>query len=136
MHSALPMAVARRRCPQAVIVPRDRESYRAASTQVMAPLPVFLDDPVARTLALWLSDGQPIQGMPEPIQVLGGDILFGWLPVSTLLVAAVAAVAVLLTTRMVWGRWIYSVGGSPEAARRMGIPVGGVLISAWSVVSA
>jgi ribose transport system permease protein len=86
---------------------------------------------IARGLALWLSDGQPIQGMPEPIQVLGGDILFGWLPVSTLLVAAVAAVAVLLTTRLVWGRWIYSVGGNPEAARRVGIPVGGVLISVY-----
>jgi ribose transport system permease protein len=86
---------------------------------------------IARGLALWLSDGQPIQGMPEPIQVLGGDILFGWLPVSTILVAAVAAVAVLLTTRMVWGRWIYAVGGNPEAARRVGIPVGGVLISVY-----
>ena len=86
---------------------------------------------IARGLALWLSDGQPIQGMPEPIQVLGGDILFGWLPVSTLLVAAVAALAVLLTTRLVWGRWIYSVGGNPEAARRVGIPVGGVLISVY-----
>ena len=25
---------------------------------------------------------------------------------------------------MVWGRWIYAVGGNPEAARRTGIPVG------------
>ena len=86
---------------------------------------------IARGMALWLSDGQPIQGMPEPIQVLGGDVLFGWLPVSTLLVAAIAGLAVLLTTRMVWGRWIYSVGGNPEAARRVGVPVGGVLISVY-----
>jgi ribose transport system permease protein len=86
---------------------------------------------VARGVALWLSDGQPIQGMPEPIQVLGGDILFGWLPVSTILVAIVAALGVLLTTRLVWGRWIYAVGGSPEGARRVGIPVGGVLISVY-----
>jgi DNA polymerase-4 len=35
VHSALPMVVARRRCPQAVIVPRDMESYRAASAKVM-----------------------------------------------------------------------------------------------------
>jgi ribose transport system permease protein len=86
---------------------------------------------VARGVALWLSDGQPIQGMPEPIQVLGGDILFGWLPVSTILVAMVAALGVLLTTRLVWGRWIYAVGGSPEGARRVGIPVGGVLVSVY-----
>jgi ribose transport system permease protein len=86
---------------------------------------------IARGLALWLSDGQPIQGMPDPIRVLGGEILFGWLPVSTLLVAAIAGAALLLTTRMVWGRRIYAVGGSPEAALRMGLPVGATLVSVY-----
>ena len=43
VHSALPMVVARRRCPQAVIVPRDMESYRAASKQVMAIFGEFSD---------------------------------------------------------------------------------------------
>lgn len=86
---------------------------------------------IARGLALVLSDGQPIQGMPESVTALGGDDLFGWLPVSTLLVAAIAAGALLLTVRMVWGRWIYAVGGNPEAARRIGIPVGGTLISVY-----
>lgn len=86
---------------------------------------------IARGLALVLSDGQPIQGMPAPIQALGGDTLFGWLPVSTILVAAIAGLVVMLTTRMVWGRWIYSVGGNPEAARRTGIPLGAVLISVY-----
>ena len=32
---------------------------------------------------------------------------------------------------MVWGRWIYAVGGNPEAARRTGIPCGGVVISVY-----
>ncbi|MEZ5154976.1 MAG: DNA polymerase IV [Solirubrobacterales bacterium] len=36
VHSALPMAVARRRCPQAVVIPRDMERYREASQKVMA----------------------------------------------------------------------------------------------------
>ncbi len=36
VHSALPMAVARRRCPQAVVLPRNMERYREASQQVMA----------------------------------------------------------------------------------------------------
>ena len=37
----------------------------------------------------------------------------------------------LLTTRLVWGRWIYAVGGNPEAARRAGIPVNAVLVSVY-----
>ena len=35
VHSALPMVVARRRCPQMVTIPRDMERYREASTVVM-----------------------------------------------------------------------------------------------------
>jgi ribose transport system permease protein len=86
---------------------------------------------IARGLALWLSDGRPIQGMPAPIEALGSETLFGWLPVSTILIGVIALLVVLLTTRMVWGRWIYAVGGNPDAARRTGIPVGAVLISVY-----
>ena len=85
---------------------------------------------VARGLALWLSGGQPRRGMPPIIQTVGGGSI-GWLPYSTLLVAGLALVATVLTTRLVWGRWIYAVGGNPEAARRAAVPVNGVLISVY-----
>ncbi|WP_223167805.1 ABC transporter permease [Nonomuraea sp. SYSU D8015] len=84
----------------------------------------------ARGLALWLSGGQPQQGMPEIVQAMGGGSA-GWLPYSAFLVAAVALAVVLLTTRMVWGRWIYAVGGNPEGARRAAIPVDRVVISVY-----
>jgi len=32
---------------------------------------------------------------------------------------------------MVWGRWIYAVGGNPDAARRAGIPHRAVLVSVY-----
>ena len=35
VHSALPLAIAHRRCPQAVLVPRDMALYRRASGKVM-----------------------------------------------------------------------------------------------------
>ena len=85
---------------------------------------------VAHGLALWLSGGQPHRGMPGVIQRVGGESI-GWLPYSTLLVAAIALIALLLTTRLVWGRWIYAVGGSPDAARRAAIPVNRVLVSVY-----
>ena len=44
---------------------------------------------------------------------------------------AVAAVMVLVTRALVWGRWIYAVGGNPEAAVRNGIPVQSVLVSVY-----
>jgi ribose transport system permease protein len=85
---------------------------------------------IARGLALWLSGGQPLQGMPEVVQKIGGSSL-GWFPYSGFLVAGLALLGLLLTTRLVWGRWIYTVGGNPEAARRSAVPVKGVLISVY-----
>lgn len=86
---------------------------------------------LVRGVALWLSDGRPIQGMPQIVQTIGGASLFGWVPVSTIVVVATAVLVWLLTTRMVWGRWIYAVGGNPEAARRTAIPTSSVLISVY-----
>ena len=45
---------------------------------------------IARGLALWLSDGRPIQGMPDFVKVVGGDSVLGWLPISSFIVARVA----------------------------------------------
>ena len=43
VHSALPLATARRRCPQAIMIPRDLELYRRASRKVMEGLSEFSD---------------------------------------------------------------------------------------------
>jgi ribose transport system permease protein len=85
---------------------------------------------VARGLALWLSGGQPKRGMPGVVQTIGGGSI-GWLPYSTFLVAGLALAATVLLARLVWGRWIYAVGGNPDGARRAAIPVKGVLISVY-----
>lgn len=87
---------------------------------------------IARGLALWLSGGQPIQGMPDIVNVLGGSSI-GWLPLSAFVVVALAVAIAVLLSRVVWGRWIYATGGNPEGARRTGIPVNGVLISVYAL---
>jgi nucleotidyltransferase/DNA polymerase involved in DNA repair len=43
VHSALPLAIAHRRCPQAVLLRRDIELYRRASAKVMGVLGQFSD---------------------------------------------------------------------------------------------
>jgi ribose transport system permease protein len=68
--------------------------------------------------------------MPETVQQLGGGAI-GWLPYSALLVAGLALLTLLLTKAMVWGRWIFAVGGNPDAARRAAVPVNGVLTSVY-----
>jgi ribose transport system permease protein len=85
---------------------------------------------IARGLALWLAGGQPIQGMPEIVQDLGGGSI-GWFPISAFLVGGLALLTLLLTTRLVWGRWVYAVGGNPDGAVRAAIPAKQVVISVY-----
>jgi ribose transport system permease protein len=85
---------------------------------------------VARGLALLLSDGRPKFGMPDSVVYIGGKSI-DWFPHSGFVVAALAVLAALLLGKLVWGRWIYGVGGNPEAARRTGIPREGVLVSVY-----
>jgi ribose transport system permease protein len=95
----------------------------------------------ASGLALYLSESRTIRGAPPVVAEIGagriaaipggGDI--GWFPTATLVVLAVAGVLTLVLRGLVWGRWIYAVGGNPEAAVRNGIPVPAVLVSVYVV---
>jgi ribose transport system permease protein len=85
---------------------------------------------VVSGIALWAAQGQPISGMPHAVQVVGGGTV-GWLPYSTFVVLGLALAGLVLTSAMVWGRWLYAVGGNPDAARRTGVPVRKVLISVY-----
>jgi ribose transport system permease protein len=95
----------------------------------------------ASGLALYLSDSRTIQGAPPIVNAIGagriawipGGDHVGWFPIAALVVVAVAALVTFVTRRLVWGRWIYCVGGNPEAAVRTGIPVPSVLISVYAV---
>ncbi|MBU4531982.1 MAG: ABC transporter permease [Hoeflea sp.] len=87
---------------------------------------------IAKGTALELSDGRAIQGMPDFVRAIGGGSIYG-IPGSLFVVAGVALLFAVMAKTMVWGRWIYAVGGKPEAAVQMGIPVKRVLISAYVI---
>jgi ribose transport system permease protein len=85
---------------------------------------------IVRGIALWVSDGTLVPNMPPLVQTLGGGTI-GWLPYSIFVVAGLALCALVLTTWLVWGRWLYAVGGNPEAARRSSIPTRRVLVTVY-----
>jgi ribose transport system permease protein len=88
---------------------------------------------ICRGLALELSIGHTtMRGMPEAITVIGGGADFG-VPNSFFVVVGVVLLALVMMKVLVWGRWIYAVGGAPDAARQMGIPVRAVLISTYVI---
>jgi ribose transport system permease protein len=86
---------------------------------------------VATGLALLLSNGEPIVGMPGIITNLGSYV--GNIPVSAFLVIALGFLCWVMMRFLVWGRWIYAVGADRQAAQRAGIPVSRVLISVYAL---
>ena len=87
---------------------------------------------IARGLALQFAGGQPVRGVPPIVHSIGAGSI-RWIPYSAFLVLGVALAFAMVLSRLVWGRWIYSTGGNPEAARRTGIPVKSVLISVYAL---
>jgi ribose transport system permease protein len=90
---------------------------------------------IVRGAALVISDAQTVTGMPDAVQTMGTGLI-GPLPVPAVLVAGLALIAWVMLTRTQWGRWIYAVGGDPDAARRVGIPVNRVLMSVYILCGA
>ena len=75
-----------------------------------------------RGAALLFAGGGPISGFDEGYRWWGqGYVGPVPVPVIVFIVAAIVAHIVLSYCRL--GRWIYAVGGNPEAARLTGVPV-------------
>jgi ribose transport system permease protein len=79
---------------------------------------------VASGIAYILSQGKPIYRVPDGLVTLGRgtDPLLG-LPYAVLMMAGLYSVAHLLMSRTTLGRYVYAVGGNPEAARLAGVRV-------------
>jgi D-xylose transport system permease protein len=58
---------------------------------------------------------------------------FNGVPTAGVILFALVAVFSFLTTRTRFGRYVFAVGGSAEAARRAGIPVAGVRIAVFTL---
>jgi ribose transport system permease protein len=90
-------------------------------------------------LALYIAQGNTIVGAPWLVNLLGGGRItsiggagkIGWFPWAAVVVIGFTLICWIILRKLVWGRWIYAVGGSPEAAVRTGVPYNGVLISVY-----
>lgn len=61
---------------------------------------------------------------------------FRGLPLSTIILGAVAFVVFVLTQHTAWGRYLYAIGGNEEAAHVSGVPVDRVVIVAFVLMGA
>lgn len=86
-----------------------------------------------RGLTLVINDGAPIAGFDAGYRWWGrGDLLGISIPIWIFAIVAIAGYLALHKTR--WGRFVYAIGGNPEAARLAGVNVKRVLVSVYVVI--
>jgi ribose transport system permease protein len=88
---------------------------------------------IAKGLAFIFSDSAPVPVGNEAFGWLGRGRDFFGLPNSVILMLILFTVAHVMMTRTSIGRYIYAVGGNPEAARLSGVPVQWVLLFVYTL---
>lgn len=88
---------------------------------------------VASGLAYIIARGESIYEIPEAYVWLGRGADFLSIPNAVVMMIVIYVLAHVLMTRTNLGRYIYAVGGNPEAARLSGIRVNLVLLFVYTV---
>jgi ribose transport system permease protein len=79
-------------------------------------------------LAVWLTHSKAINGLPAAFSLLGERTT-----VACGIVLVITAFAHLILSRSLYGRWLFAVGHNSRAALISGVPVIGVVFSAYVV---
>jgi ribose transport system permease protein len=88
---------------------------------------------VASGLAFIIAEGQSIYEVPDSFVWLGRGADFFGVPNAVVLMVVLYIAAHVLMSRTALGRYIYAVGGNPEAAYLSGVPVRRVILFVYSV---
>ena len=94
---------------------------------------------VARGVALLMTNGLTYNNLSGRAELgntgfdwLGFNRLFG-IPISVLVLAAIAILAGIMLSRSSFGRWLYASGGNERAAELSGVPVKRVKITVYTL---
>jgi len=87
---------------------------------------------IAHGLAYVFMRGEVIHGFPPQLRYLGAGFL-GPVPVPVVGMLLLLGVLVLLLTSTRFGRFVYAIGGNPEATRLCGVPVQRTLLGAYAL---
>lgn len=88
---------------------------------------------MARGVASIISNNQSIYEVPDSFDWLGTGASFLGIPNAVILMVLLYLGAQIVMTKTLLGRYIYAVGGNPEAAFLSGVPVKKVLLITYTV---
>ena len=91
---------------------------------------------VASGFAYMISGGLSIYQIPPAFDWLGRGEAFWGIPNAVVLMVLLYVFAQFVMSRTTAGRYIYAVGGNPEAARLSGVPVKKILLWVYTVSGA
>lgn len=80
------------------------------------------------------TQGVPGGGIPSALAELGSSRILG-IPAPTYIALIVIGIVAIVLKFTILGRWLYSAGGNPEAARMSGVPVAWVTAGAYIACS-
>jgi ribose/xylose/arabinose/galactoside ABC-type transport system permease subunit len=82
-------------------------------------------------LALALTGGSPVTGLPSSFGILGQGAVFA-IPLHTLVfVMPIFVVLMFILTQTPLGRWIYATGNNEKASRLVGLPVNAIRLGVY-----
>lgn len=88
-----------------------------------------------RGAAYLYTDGRPIWGLPPEFSFLGSGRILG-VPLPTMIMVVVFCCSAVVLNHTRFGRYVYAVGGNPEAARLAGINTDRVLLTVYIISGA
>jgi ribose/xylose/arabinose/galactoside ABC-type transport system permease subunit len=86
-----------------------------------------------RGATLVWSDGQPISSFSKDFTYWGKGYIFEKVPVPVLFFLAFVVAAHIVLRYTKYGRWIYALGGNPEAARLSGLNARALTMSVYMI---
>lgn len=89
---------------------------------------------IARGLALTLTGGVSLFGVPEGFRELGrGFLIPGVIPIPVVIMFIIFVIGWILLRKSMFGLYIYGIGGNEEASRLSGVPVNRVKIAVYII---
>ncbi|MES0864337.1 ABC transporter permease [Ruegeria sp. SCPT10] len=86
-------------------------------------------------VSLFITKGRTIVGLAPDVTFLGGGSLMG-VPIPVYIMLAVFLIILFVTTKTIYGRRLYAVGNSREAAKIVGINQQKIRITAFAIAGA
>ena len=91
---------------------------------------------IIRGTAFIITGGVSLFGVPEAFQALGRGQLIQGLSYSFIILILVVVTTALLLSQTRFGRYVYAIGGNPEAARESGVSVSRVQTTVYIIAGA